>query len=411
MKRAKKVKVVVGLSGGVDSAVSAYLLKKAGYEVTGVHLVCWDEGPQCKAREDRKDALKVALHLGIPFEVLDFQKEYKERVIEHFYEDYGRGLTPNPDVLCNSEIKFGLFLEWALKNGFDYVATGHYAGVTRFVDLVSKNGHVNDSSESLRPVTRHADSSLSAGSRARHASVIFSSQDATSLHLVIPKDEHKDQTYFLYKLGQKELKHVLFPLGELLKSEVREIAREAKLPVAEKKDSQGICFVGDVDVQEFLRRRLEEKLGEVVDVKGRVIGKHKGVWFYTIGQRGGWEVEGEYQKKFGGELPVMYVVEKDVAKNRLVVGFGAETYKDQFAVRDLNFIGEKPGFDNDDIQVRIRHTGTLLDARISEREGGQLLVELVEPQRGVSAGQSVVFYREGECLPAGRQVLGGGVIG
>ena len=197
------MKIAVGLSGGVDSAVSALLLKKQGYEVVGVYLHCWNnDSSGCGADEDKKSALKTALEIGIPFKILDFSKEYMSRVIDYFYREYRAGRTPNPDVMCNSEIKFGLFLKWAMENGFDYVATGHYA---------KKDG----------------------------------------LKLMIPKDKHKDQTYFLWKLGQKELKKVLFPLGDYTKNEVRELAKKARLSVADRKDSQGICFVGKVDVRDF----------------------------------------------------------------------------------------------------------------------------------------------------------------
>lgn len=353
-------KVAVGLSGGVDSAVSAYLLKRGGYDVVGVHLVCWDEGPECKASRDRQDALKVAMALKIPFEVLDYQKEYKERVIDRFYGDYARGLTPNPDVWCNSEIKFGMFLEWAIREGFDKVVTGHYAVVREIEEEGGKRWG-----------------------------------------LFIPKDRRKDQTYFLYRLGQEELSRAVFPLGVYEKKEVREIAREAGLPVAEKKDSQGICFVGDVDISEFLRRRLQDREGEVVDTNGRVVGKHRGVWFYTIGQRGGWEVSADFQKKFGGETPVFYVVDKDVENNRLVVGFGAETYKESLVVGDLSWVGSKRMVENG-FEVRIRHGGELIGAK-GEWRGEKMRIELDEPQRGVAAGQAAVFYKDGE-------LLGGGVI-
>ncbi len=352
-----KLKVAVGLSGGVDSAVSAYLLKKQGYDVVGINIVCWDEEPHCKAREDRKDALRVALQLGIPFEVLDFQKEYKERVIDRFYSDYAKGLTPNPDIWCNSEIKFGLFLDWAKTQGFDHVATGHYAKVEKEV-----------------------------------------SGDSDRYKLRIPKDEHKDQTYFLYSLDQEELSRTLFPLEDLQKKEVRKIAKEAGLPVADKPDSQGICFVGDIDVQKFLRRRLEEKSGQVVDVEGKVIGIHKGVWFYTIGQRGGWEIDPDYQKKFGGEAPVMYVIDKDAKDNKLTVGFGAKTYRENFLVKDLNWISAEPKGGH--AQVRIRHGGKLIKAKL-KKINSKLWVELMEPQRGIAAGQAAVFYENGVCLGGG----------
>ncbi len=374
-----KKRVAVGLSGGVDSAVSALLLRNKGYEVVGVHLYCWPpeseikkdkmtrrewfERNGCRADEDKKSALRTALELEIPFKRLDFSKEYKVRVVDYFYAEYEAGRTPNPDVLCNSEIKFGLFLDWALRNGFDYVATGHYARV------------VGGASYSLR----------------------------------IPKDRHKDQTYFLWKLGQEQLRHTLFPLSDYLKSEVRKIARENKLSVAERKDSQGICFVGDVDVREFLRRRLNEKKGVVVSIDGEVIGEHDGVWFYTIGQRGGWRINSNAQKRLSGEggMDVLYVISKNVEKNELVVGFGASAYKDGFEIEDVNWIDG--AFDiNERVLVRIRHGGELLKAGVRVRETGKgfgrLMVRLAEPQRGVASGQSAVFYSgDGVCL-------GGGVI-
>lgn len=384
-----KGRVAIGLSGGVDSAVSAYLLKEAGYDVTGVHLVCWDEGPQCRARDDRKDAVKVAMELGIPMEILDFQKEYKERVIDRFYADYEKGLTPNPDIWCNSEIKFGMFLEWALKNGYDYVATGHYAKVQ------TPSG---TTSGGLSPL---------AG-------------EDKAVRLLIPKDNFKDQTYFLHRLTQKELSHVLFPLGDLMKSEVREIAKKIKLRVAKKPDSQGICFIGEVDIHEFLKRRLREQYGEVVDVDGKVIGTHTGVWFYTIGQRGGWEMTADYQKRFGGDAPIFYVISKDIKNNRLVVGFGAETYRESFQVGDLNWIDPLQG-QSLKCWVRIRHTGRLIPCEFSTPstlraspptlEGENIEVVLLEPERGVAPGQAAVFYRS-KTLDGRSQIecLGGGVI-
>ena len=357
-------KVAVGLSGGVDSAVTALLLKKAGFKVVGVHLYCWPPKSEiekdgltreewikknaCRADEDRASALKTALELEIPFQTLDFSEEYKTRVVDYFYREYEAGRTPNPDILCNSEIKFGLFLDWAMKEGFDYVATGHYAKVE--------------------------------GGK-----------------LLIPTDTHKDQTYFLYRLTKEQLAHVLFPLGEYPKSEVRALAKEAGLSVANRPDSQGICFIGDVDVQKFLRRRLEEKVGEVVDTKGKVIGTHRGIWFYTIGQRGGWQLTPAAQKKYAakGETPAFYITAKDAKTNTLAVGFGPETYKESFSVSQIHWISEPV---EGELLVRIRHGGKLLDAEIKGN-----VVELAEPQRGVAPGQSAVFYRAGI-------VRGGGII-
>ena len=330
-------KVAIGLSGGVDSAVAAMLLVDQGYDVTGVFLMCWKE-PGCRTDEDRKDALAVALKLKIPFEVLDFRKEYKAKVVDYFYSEYKAGRTPNPDVMCNKEIKFGLFYDWCLENDFDYVATGHYAKIERG-------------------------------------------------KLLIPKDKHKDQTYFLYRLRKEQLGHILFSLGGWTKSQVRAEARKRGLPVADKPDSQGICFIGEVNMQQFLRERLPVKKGEVVDTKGRVIGEHSGVWFYTIGQRHGFRTS--------GGRPPMYVIDKDVKKNSLVVGFGPETYRDGFKIRDIHWI-EQPRID--ELLVRIRHLGQLIECSLESDR-----VKLAEPQRGVAAGQSAVFYDGEVCL-------GGGVI-
>ncbi len=394
-------KVAVGISGGVDSAVSALLLKRAGFDVVGVHLYCWPPKSEidkdgitreewikkngCRADEDRASALKTCLELDIPFKTLDFSEEYNQRVIKYFYEEYEAGRTPNPDVLCNSEIKFGLFLTWAMENGFDYIATGHYAriiGSSAELDCVSsQKDNVHN-----EPVC-----------------------------LFIPKDKHKDQTYFLWKLTQKELGHVLFPLGELVKSEVREIAKQAGLSVADKKDSQGICFVGNVEVKDFLARRLKVKTGKVLDSEGNVVGTHDGVWFYTIGQRGGWVLDPRTQelkksRTQDGETPIFYVISKNAAKNELVVGEAIEAVGDQFEVGELSWIGNRTQelkksrtLDFDNLLVRIRHGGELLGARGMETAEG-LMVVLDKEVRGIASGQSAVFYTEaGECL-------GGGVI-
>ncbi len=400
-------KVAVGLSGGVDSAVSAWLLKQEGYDVVGVHLYCWPPKSEivrdgitreewikkngCRADEDRASALKTALEIGIPFKELDFSEEYNDRVIKYFYETYQAGRTPNPDVLCNSEIKFGLFLEWALQNGFDYIATGHYAKINNFESVALRN-----------PETKSISSDLT--------------------KLFVPKDKHKDQTYFLWKLTQKELSSVLFPLGDYLKGEVREIAKKANLTVASKKDSQGICFVGNVEVREFLKRRLAEKEGEVVNIRGEVIGKHKGVAFYTIGERGGWEILPGKQKlkaektQVGDVTPIYYIVDKDARNNRLIVGEKNDVMSKKIIIEDISLIDQIIGESEADflggivesgLFVRIRHGGEINKVKkikIVKTQGKELLIETENDVFGVASGQSAVFYTEtGECL-------GGGVI-
>jgi tRNA-uridine 2-sulfurtransferase len=432
-------KVAVGISGGVDSAVAALLLKEQGYDVTAVHLYCWPPKSEiekdgmtreewikkngCRADEDRSFALKTALELGIPFKVLDFSEEYNQKVIKYFYDEYEAGRTPNPDVMCNSEIKFGLFLKWALENGFDYIATGHYAKLiggkgtsfehipllaTDNLSLPASDNYLdtrleffpseNPSNSSLRNVAQRNDVQRStAGSK---------KEDSGNgiIRLMIPEDKHKDQTYFLWKLTQKELGHTLFPLGGLPKNEVRKLAEKANLSVAKRKDSQGICFVGNVEAREFLARRLKENPGKVLDIHGEEIGKHDGVWFYTIGQRGGWEILPGAQRKFAGNgvTPVFYVVSKDAKTNILTVAEESEAGGDQFEVSEMNKIS-KTKWNLDHLIVRIRHGGELIGARGMETKDG-LLVILDKEIRGIASGQSAVFYGEdGECL-------GGGVI-
>lgn len=369
-------KVALGMSGGVDSSVSAVLLKEAGYDVTGVFLECW-RAPGCRAEEDRKDALAVALKLGIPFQVLDFKDTYKQKVVEYFFDTYKAGRTPNPDVLCNKEIKFGLFYDWAMEQGFDAIATGHYAQIKRSSQssVLSSQSDTNTESRKLKAENC----------------------------LCLSKDLWKDQTYFLYRLREDQLAHIIFPIGHLLKSEVRALAAIYNLLNANKPDSQGICFIGEINVHNFLKERLGENPGDVVDTSGNVIGRHKGLWFYTIGQRHGFD-NAFVVKNIKGitkqAIPPFYVIKKDGEKNQLVVGFGAETYTDNFSVEDFHLINSKYDIQNTKYKhtVRIRHTGKLLPCRI---EGH--IVTLQEPQQGIASGQSAVFYADTVCL-------GGGVI-
>ncbi len=384
------MKIALGMSGGVDSSLSAALLKDAGHEVTGVFLECW-RAPGCRAEEDRKDALAVALDLGLPFRVLDFRDAYRERVVEEFFRAYERGLTPNPDIWCNTEIKFGLFYDWAIKQGFDAIATGHYAQIL-LTGMIP-----------TRPFPERIDSGLippEVGSGRNH-----------SLVLARGMDEKKDQTYFLYRLRQDQLDHVVFPIGHLTKAEVRRLAKEKGIPVADKPDSQGICFIGDIDVREFLRARLGEKPGDVLDPDGNIIGRHQGVWLYTIGQRHGFElfpmVHINHQE-WKHVLPPLYVIAKDATANTITVGFGTETESAKVKLNDL-FWRDPEIFPGDNLVVsvlaRLRHGGALLPAELKiNRDQGELILN--ESQRGIAPGQSVVFYDPIDT----RICWGGGVI-
>lgn len=356
-------KIVLGLSGGVDSAVSAVLLQEAGYQVETVYLECWNE-PGCRAEDDRKDALKVALQLGLPFKVLDFKQAYKDKVMNYFLTEYQAGRTPNPDVMCNKIIKFGLFYDWAMTNGYTAIATGHYA-------------------------------------------------KTDGQHLLIPQDTNKDQTYFLYEIKAEQLPHIIFPLQDLTKPEVRALAIKHHLPVANKKDSVGICFVGDINVPKFLKENLGEKPGNIIDEQGHILGHHQGLWFHTVGQRHGFNYD---KKKYAalnpdlakGDLPALYVLEKKPTTNELVIGQQPQILKNSFKIANLHLINvtEKELLPGGNLSVRIRNTGERISCSL-EKKDGIFNVFLQQQVNGVAAGQSAVFY-----LEKAEQVLcvGGGII-
>jgi len=335
-------KVVVGLSGGVDSSVAAALLVEQGYDVKGVYMKNWSRdlpGMRCPWREDLADAKRVAVKLGIDFEVWDFEQEYFEQVVRVFVDGCKKGLTPNPDVLCNNRVKFKAFLERAEAEGAELIATGHYA--------------------------RNLDGKLA-----------------------MPVDETKDQTYFLYRMSQESLSKVLFPLGGLRKSEVKKLAAERGFRTARKKESMGMCFVGDISMEEFLGEFIESTPGDIVDeVSGEMVGKHKGVAFYTLGQRHGLYI--------GGGAPY-YVTGKDVEKNLLYVSRAAGVVEvDQLQLADCHWLVSD--FDDSSVRARTRHLGELLPAELCGET-----VKLHEKSRPVASGQSVVLYsRDDVCLGGG----------
>ena len=334
------------MSGGVDSSVTAALLKEQGYNVTGVYMKNWSQdlpGFICPWKEDYQDAKRVAVQLGIDFKLYDFEIEYRQKVVDYMVAEYQAGRTPNPDIMCNQEVKFKLFLETALADGADMIATGHYARI--------KDGQ-----------------------------------------LFTGKDPKKDQSYFLYRVTEAALKKSLMPIGEMEKTEVRKIAKKLGLATAEKPDSQGICFVGKVGIKEFLLNELgNQPHGPIIDQTGETIGQHDGALFYTIGQRHGLDV--------GGGLPY-YVTKKDIKKNEVFVTTNLDDkdlWTKELKLQDLHWINAKP-IDEKKYHSRLRYRGALVGCSL---KGTQLILE--NEQRGLAAGQSAVLYD-------GDHVLGGGIL-
>jgi tRNA-specific 2-thiouridylase len=389
------------MSGGVDSSVAAYLLKEQGYEVIGLFMKNWHDDSvvisrECPWLEDSNDALIVAQKLGIPFQTIDLSKEYKERIVDYMFKEYEHGRTPNPDVLCNREIKFDIFLKTALRLGADYVATGHYC---RKAETVSADGSM-------------------------------------TYHLLAGKDQNKDQSYFLCQLNQEQLSKALFPIGELQKSEVRQIAREQDLATADKKDSQGLCFVGKVRLPEFLQQKLQPKPGKIVEIPadapvyagslatiggetsaveqlsdlssaftysadmGRSVGTHNGAHYFTIGQRKGLNV--------GGTPEPLFVIAVDTEENIVYTGQGSEhpgLYRPALFIQqaevhwvrnDLKLNASQ----SEDYLVRIRYRQPLEKATLFQREEG-LYIVFDRPQKSIAKGQFAAWYRDDELIGSG----------
>lgn len=378
-------RVLIALSGGIDSAVSAHLLKKQGYHVEAAFMKNWSKTAGLKISEcpwliDRQDALRVAAFLKIPMHTLDFEKEYGQTVMDYFFKEYKAGRTPNPDVMCNKEIKFKLLYNWAMKNGFDYLATGHYAQIK-----------IENSKR-----------------KAKYGRVA---------QLFRSKDEFKDQTYFIYNIKTEQLPHILFPIGHLKKVEVKKIAKKIGLPNAEKKESMGLCFVGKIRLKDFLEQKLKPKPGKIYDTNGKVVGKHEGLYNYTIGQRQGIGI--------GGNGGPWYVVKKSLVDNSLVVTNDPndkllETKEIQ--IHSLNWITQ--GLETKKIlklKARFRHQGELesvtlspasapvsgdgpvTKASASKPVSKDLIynVKFDKPQKAVASGQSLVLYDKNICVAGG----------
>ena len=394
------MKIVVGLSGGVDSSVAAYLLQKQGHEVIGLFMRNWNDASvtledECPWIEDSNDALLVAKKLGIPFQVIDMSELYKERIVDYMFAEYEKGRTPNPDVLCNREVKFDVFLETALSLGADKVATGHYARLDSFT---------NENGEEM-------------------------------YQLLAGKDNNKDQSYFLCQLSQKQLSKALFPIGELTKPEVREIAREMELATADKKDSQGLCFIGKVSLPTFLQQQLKAKEGEIVEIfsdfaeyhkekpefsskleeleylsakihykksDGKVIGKHQGAQFYTIGQSKGLGI--------GGHKESCFLISRDMDNNLVYVGEGRNfpgLFRKALKIdnSELHWVREDLRLKNGEsmeVLVRIRYRQPLEKATLYQFEEG-FFIEFEHPQSAIAEGQFAAWY-------VGEELLGSGVI-
>ena len=372
------------MSGGVDSSVAAALLKERGYEVTGVFMqVFQPDFLECTRTDDRREAMRAAAHLGIPFLTFNFEKEYKEKVVDYMIAEYAAGRTPNPDIMCNKHIKFDLFLKKARELGADYIATGHYTRLCREFQI-SNFKFLNNSKFPARNGFAIGD----AGGQISNS----------KFKLLKGVDGNKDQSYFLWTLTQEQLKHCLFPIGEYTKPMVREMARKFGLPNAERRDSQGVCFIGQFPMKEFLKRYVTAEKGSVLDGAGRIIGTHDGARLYTMGERHGFLVT----KKTPNDPP-FYVVAKDIGKNTITVA--AQEARDEVteaALANVNFISGIVPENNKVYGARFRYRQPIQEASFIIHNS-LFIIHFAVPQRAVTPGQSLVFYDGDECI-------GGGVI-
>ena len=385
----EKPVVFVAMSGGVDSSFTAYYLQKQGYQVVGVFMKNWSfpikSIKECPLYQDYKDMVKVCKFLKIPYQVWSFERDYRRRVIDPFFKGYEAGLTPNPDVMCNTEIKFDDFLKKALQMGADYIATGHHIR-SRCADPRSFK-----QSPPTPPLTKGRMGGV-AGPKSVESVSNRCNQWCKDYQLLKGKDPIKDQTYFVYRLTQEQLKKCIFPVGDYVKADLREIAKKAKLPTAERRDSQGICFIGNINVKSFLKTRLPEKEGDIVTKEGRKVGKHEGSWFYTIGQR---RIEG-----LSGTVKPLYVIGKDVKKNLVIVGDDKDTYAKIARLTNFHLINKtiKPK----DLMAIVltaksRYTPSVSRGKLCQ-DGRGYYFDFVKPERAITPGQSLVLYKGDICL-------------
>lgn len=370
LRRKQKQKVLMAMSGGVDSSVAALLLKRRGYEVIGVFMKNWsgtkNELGECSWKEDRREAMKIAAILKIPLITLDFEKSYKRDVVDEMFRLYKKGVTPNPDIDCNNKVKFPLLRKSAKNLGCDFIATGHYAQIKGN----GKNG----------------------------------------FKLLRAKDESKDQSYFLYRLSQKDLEKSIFPIGNLTKKKVRQIAKKNKFSNYNRKSTVGICFIGKVNLKEFLKKKIKPKKGDIVDFEGNIIGEHDGIYYYTIGQRLGPRFGLEIQKNpvEKDRMRKWYVAKKDRKRNLIIAAPENHPllYRKEFFIKNSHWIIKTPEKNKIlKFKARIRQVGELLPSKLSyDKKKKMFKIVLKKPITGVSEGQAVVLYKRKECM-------GGGVIG
>ncbi len=371
-KPAKKPRVLVALSGGVDSSVAALLMKRKGYEVVAAFMKNWSDTKnqitgECNWREERRMAAKIAAKLDIPLITLDYEKQYKREVVDEMFEKYRQGITPNPDVDCNQKIKFPNLIKEAEKLGCDFVVTGHYARIKK---------------------TRKGFKMLRA------------------------KDEAKDQSYFLYRINQKELSKTLFPIGEFTKNQTRQIAKRAGFPNFNKKSTVGICFIGKINLKDFLSKKIKPKKGNIINPRGEIIGQHDGIYYYTIGQRLGPRYGFDLDKNSDEKrnLKRWYVARKDAKKNVIVAAPEGHPllYRKNILLSDQHWISNKPPIKihgRKKVYSRIRQVGELIPSKLSyNKKAKKFQITLKRAITGVSEGQAIVLYK-------GKEVLGGGVIG